>query len=677
MKRLRLFFSPQTTLVCIFSTILAVLLVGFLPGPSVSALTGTVLAHTTATIHASHTLPLHSSPNARHLFKARGIGSNSRSDSANALLYNGGPVMNSSVTYAIFWEPTTLQDGTGTQVSTTYNSLLQNYFGDIGGSGVYNVNTQYYDSTGHIANNSTFGGSWIDTSAYPTSQCTDSATPQNCLTDAQIQTEVASAMTANNWTSGPTHMFFVFTSSGEGSCFDSGSSACAFTQYCAYHSFFSDSNNQPIIYANMPYTGTNLDACGVTTSPNNDFAADSTINVTSHEHMEAVTDPQLNAWYDAQGNENGDKCAWNFGTPSLDNGNANVQWNSHFYLVQQEWSNASSGCTLSYSTQPPPSGIAYTGSNDGSLHAINIANGTQLWQARTGGSVISSPIVVNGTVFVGSRDRYIYAFNATTGSQLWRVRTGNAIYSSPQVVNGTLFVGSTDGYLYALNSSNGSVRWRFRADGTITTTPALANNVVYISTTNGLLYAINAQGKQMWRILMRGATFSTPTVVNNVLYAGSSNSYVYAFNASNGRQVWHVRTGASLWQTPTVVNNVLYIGAGNAFFFALNAQTGSQLWRYRTKGSIGTAATVVNGVVYFGSYDHNLYALNATSGSLIWRYQTGGHILSTPTIAGGAVYFGSDDRNLYALDEVTSLLNWHYLTGGPVESSSTVVLPPS
>ena len=666
MKRLRLFFSPHRTI--LFSIVLACILAGFLQSSPASAAAGKVHTHVTSATTTTQRRP--------HILKARGVGSNSRTDSSQQLIYNGGPVMNSSVTYAIFWEPATLQDGNSTQVSATYNSLLENYFGDIGGSGVYGNNTQYYDGTGHIANNSTFGGAWTDTSAYPTSQCTDTATPQDCVTDAQVQAEVSRAMAANNWTSGPTHMFFVFTSSGEGSCFDTSSTACAFTQFCAYHGFFSDSNNQPIIYANMPYTGTNLDACGVTSSPNNDFDADSTINVTSHEHMEAVTDPQLNAWYDAQGNEIGDKCAWNFGTPSLDNGNANVQWNSHFYLVQQEWSNAISDCTLSSPTSPPPpGGVAYVGSNDGSVYAVNTADGSQLWRARTGGAVISAPTVINGTVFVASRDRYVYAFNASNGSQLWRTRTGNSVYSSPQLVNGTLYVGSTDGYLYALNSSNGAVLWRFRAGGTITTTPALANNVVYFSTTNGMLYAVNAQGRQIWRILMRGTAFSTPTVINNVLYAGSSNSYVYAFNASNGRQVWHFRTGATVWQTPTVASNAVYIGAGNGYFFALNAQTGAQLWRYRTKGSIGTSATLDNGVVYFGSYDHNLYALNATTGSFSWRYQTGGHIVSTPTIAGGVIYFGSDDRNLYALDEITSLLNWHYQTGGPVESSPAVVLP--
>ncbi len=40
-------------------------------------------------------------------------------------------------------------------------------------------------------------------------------------------------------------------------------------------------------------------------------------NVTGHELSEAVTDPRLNAWYDSQGNENSDKCAWAFNSALL------------------------------------------------------------------------------------------------------------------------------------------------------------------------------------------------------------------------------------------------------------------------------------------------------------------------------------------------------------------------
>ena len=37
-------------------------------------------------------------------------------------------------------------------------------------------------------------------------------------------------------------------------------------------------------------------------------------SIIAHELEEAVTDPDLNAWYDQRGYENADKCAWTFGT---------------------------------------------------------------------------------------------------------------------------------------------------------------------------------------------------------------------------------------------------------------------------------------------------------------------------------------------------------------------------
>jgi len=52
-------------------------------------------------------------------------------------------------------------------------------------------------------------------------------------------------------------------------------------------------------------------------------------------------------------------------------------------------------------------------------------------------------------VYVASIGDTIYAFNASTGQQLWSATTGGSIYSSPAVVNGIVYVGSDDGSLYA------------------------------------------------------------------------------------------------------------------------------------------------------------------------------------------------------------------------------------
>ena len=63
-------------------------------------------------------------------------------------------------------------------------------------------------------------------------------------------------------------------------------------------------------------------------------------NVSGHELSEARSDPSTTSstgkpgWYDASGNENGDKCAWSFGAPLVTFSNSS-QWK-----IQGEWSNA-------------------------------------------------------------------------------------------------------------------------------------------------------------------------------------------------------------------------------------------------------------------------------------------------------------------------------------------------
>jgi hypothetical protein len=88
----------------------------------------------------------------------------------------------------------------------------------------------------------------------------------------------------------------------------------------------------------MPYVGTSA-GCNSASIPGfklkTSQAVDSVINVTTHELYEVMTDPLLNnkyAWYDIAGYENGDKCAWNYG--STING----------YRVQSEYLNSTQSC---------------------------------------------------------------------------------------------------------------------------------------------------------------------------------------------------------------------------------------------------------------------------------------------------------------------------------------------
>ena len=277
--------------------------------------------------------------------KMRGIvfshkGAQRRAGAAN-LLYHNGPVMHTNSVYAIYWVPS------GHSVQSGYQSVISGFFTNVAAasgasSNVYYSDTQYYDTAGSIAYSSSYKGAINDTDALPVSGCKDSYT-SSCLTDQQLQTEIAKVIAANHLPTGGATEYFMFTPKNVGSC---DGSSCSYSTYCAYHSNFTD-NGAEVLYANMPYAAFVPNACGSGESPNaND--ADSTINVTSHEHNETITDPLGSAWFDRSGNEDGDKCAWNFGTPL--GGGAGAEYNQvigsgHYYL-QQEWSNHSSGCVL-------------------------------------------------------------------------------------------------------------------------------------------------------------------------------------------------------------------------------------------------------------------------------------------------------------------------------------------
>jgi len=266
------------------------------------------------------------------------------------LVYNGGPVMQSSVsTYAIFWLPASgkLQNGGATTMTAHYQAVNRNMLGDYGAHGIDNNNTQYYQiSSGvkqYIQNRGSLAGSYIDTDSYPTSGCSDSATPGNCITDAQLETELQKVMVAKGWTGGLNKMFEVFTSSGEGSCFDSSSSSCAYVQYCAYHSYYLNGST-PVVYSNEPFGDTSVCQASGTPSPNSDPSADAASTAASHELTEATTDPELDAWFTAGGSEIGDLCAYIYGSNTWDGGKANQMWNGHFYELQLEYSNHVLGC---------------------------------------------------------------------------------------------------------------------------------------------------------------------------------------------------------------------------------------------------------------------------------------------------------------------------------------------
>src|SRR5450755_3146113 len=224
--------------------------------------------------------------------------------------FHGGPVQTSTVSYSIYWQPA------GTYMSPPYKTLINRFLTDVGGSPIYGMATTYSGSNGPVLNQSIFAGTTIDTTPYP------SGGPH----DRDLQAAVSRAISANDWPTGLNAQYFIFTSKH----------AVPVSGYCAYHSAynFDHDKTKPVVYAFTPYVGF-FNGCDPPyyITPNNDIDSDGSIISISHEQMEMVTDPLINAWYGNGINEIGDICIFSFGEP-YGPGQANMMINRHPYFLQ-------------------------------------------------------------------------------------------------------------------------------------------------------------------------------------------------------------------------------------------------------------------------------------------------------------------------------------------------------
>jgi len=256
------------------------------------------------------------------------------------ITYHGGPVMLGQVNIYYIWY--------GNWSGNSANTILTDFANNIGGSPYFSINAGYSQSSPQqfVSGNVHYSGSIVDSYSQGMS-----------LTDASVQTIVSSAIASSALPNDANGVYFVLASADV----DETSGFC--TTYCGWHRFGTISNSN-IKYSFVGNSDRCPSACErqASVSPNGNTGADGMASIIAHELSESVTDPNLNAWFDANGDENADKCAWNFGTTqTAPNGSIyNVLLGGRQYLIQQMWL-VTGGCALSAPTALyPPSNPTVT-----------------------------------------------------------------------------------------------------------------------------------------------------------------------------------------------------------------------------------------------------------------------------------------------------------------------------
>ena len=328
---------------------------------------------------------------------------------------------------------------------------------------------------------------------------------------------------------------------------------------------------------------------------------------------------------------------------------------------------------------------------------------TVAWKFRTRGRVISSPAVVGNTVYIGSTDGSVYAINRADGTQRWKFDTKGPVNSSPAVHNGLVYFGSVDGNFYAVTADSGRMRWTFATKGErrftapgihgaiprtermpdpfdlFLSSPAIANNTVYFGSGDQNVYALDAStGVRKWTFPTGDVVHASPAVVDGVVYIGSWDRNVYAIDATSGREKWRYTTGndttiynqIGIASSAAIVGDIVLVGGRDGKFHAIDRATGKGRWICDNKGGWTIASPAVrNGVVYFPTSDGTRFkALDVATGAPKFDLQTKYVSFSSPALAGDVALFGTSDGYLNAVDVKAGTVLARFQTDGSKEN---------
>ncbi len=312
--------------------------------------------------------------------------------------------------------------------------------------------------------------------------------------------------------------------------------------------------------------------------------------------------------------------------------------------------------------------------HSGIYENIEISEPVLKWKYNLNGNVYSSPAISDNIAYIGSGDNNLYAIDTKNGEKIWTFESKGEIHSTPAVNNKTVFFVSNDGNFYALDKISGAEKWRFKTQGE---KQYSAVNLFGYDTNNEIY-------PDPWDLYL-----SSPVVENGIVYFGSGDSHIYALDANSGKEIWKYRTGDVVHSSPAISNGIVYCGSFDGKLYALDAKTGLEIWSYQSgidnklhlMIGIQSSPSVINGVVYFGSRDAYVYAVEAISGKLKWKQKFGGSWMpSSPAVTKDRLYIGSSDAKKYfSLDKETgkvidSINTQSYTFSSPAISGNTVYL---
>lgn len=279
--------------------------------------------------------------------------------------------------------------------------------------------------------------------------------------------------------------------------------------------------------------------------------------------------------------------------------------------------------------------ILYVSTGFGTLVALNVTNGDELWTQRLDGAATGVPTVQGELVYIVSRDGKAWAIDKTDGRVRWNIpgipsESGVAGGAGPAVNNQIAVFPFSSGDLSA-SFPRGGVR----------------------------LWAASLAGQRRGRVYTEVIDITgDPVLSGDRVYVGSSAGRIAALEATSGERIWTATDGAMNPVWPS--GNSVFAVSDQAELLRLDATTGERIWgvllpyfearKTRRRESVYPhfGPILAGGQVIVASGDGMLRTYAPEDGRLISETALPGGAASTMAVVDGTLYVVSAKGQLLA-----------------------------
>ncbi|MFH1143743.1 MAG: PQQ-binding-like beta-propeller repeat protein [Candidatus Eisenbacteria bacterium] len=244
---------------------------------------------------------------------------------------------------------------------------------------------------------------------------------------------------------------------------------------------------------------------------------------------------------------------------------------------------------------------------NGKLFCLEARRGDMLW-SRTLGAAWGAPLVRDGRVYAASKSGTVVAVELDDGSHVWQRRLGVTIRSGLAFAESVLFVPTAEDSLLAFKAEDGERVWGISCGGGLYGPPVVKGGRLWCLTYSGRLLMLDARDGATLAQAHLQASFRSGMVSGEHLYALSTGGTLFAITAGDLSVVWERKLGGAADLCPTVAEDIVWVGLRDGSVHGLRATDGDEVLRLEVCAPVAAPILVDAEMIFVAAGEGKLIA---------------------------------------------------------------------